>query len=865
MEKKPDLHAVIKALRTQHVSQIIKLQLKSDGDTELLENVRDYMKRRAEIEQDYFSRLEKLSKTYIQKKYRRIQTKNGTVERTSAEITADTQNGAAVPPATITESDDTMSVGTAISSAPMVARKADRLTPSVAFQAFQTMILETEKQAKERGLVSEKIMADVVEIIKEFNKDKVVATKKNLDFASKYHHGLATKIAYDKAAKDADAAKKKYDDVSRRPNSALNSLKNIMKGTDTEERLEKLKGKWKAALRRLADARNDYLVVLEGLNAQQSQYYNVDLPSLMRKLDGTYYQTFGKALTTLVNLEEGYATMLTGSVQITQQAVNKINRDKENEQFVKEFHPVFVADPKEFKFESSSNDNGTAICVDDVTKVVLGQRLARIMTRESELKSDLDRKEKELAGIVQMAQVYSENPAFGNAATPLESKLELETSIDLLRSEHTKITAQIELLTSLGVEALVPAVSTASLFVGGSSGTPGGVIIQDYEARASGEVTVKVDDNVVVLSSDLDGWLRIRKGDDVGMVPTSVVRVGDTNSSSHIKPKVAGSLQRLNDLGLHSSKSGLVDIPAVSVPPTGHMLHVAVDTRRQLRALYDFNGTDSSELSFKAGDIIEVLEINDAHSDAWWEGRVLATSKQGTFPVVFTSGWEAVATAMNEDNAAKGLSKNPKNDLANSAMSLSPASKPVAGGSAPPPPAAPSSTTKPGSPVKAEPQENTDGHPKAKALFSYEATCDGELTMDVGDIIVILNQDTGSEAWWEGQGPHGRGQFPVNYVELVNPDGSAIPGSVSSQLGTWGDLDKSLDQIIADKGLKTRKARALYSFEGNEGELTFNVGDVISVIDASNTDWWDGFVDDGGPCPKGAFPAAYVEMIREES
>lgn len=46
-------------------------------------------------------------------------------------------------------------------------------------------------------------------------------------------------MAYDKAAKEADAAKKKYDDLARRPNSALTSLKNMMKGTDTEERLEK--------------------------------------------------------------------------------------------------------------------------------------------------------------------------------------------------------------------------------------------------------------------------------------------------------------------------------------------------------------------------------------------------------------------------------------------------------------------------------------------------------------------------------------------------------------------------------------------------------------------------------------------------
>lgn len=76
-----------------------------------------------------------------------------------------------------------------------------------------------------------------------------------------------------------------------------------------------------------------------------------------------------------------------------------------------------------------------------------------------------------------------------------------------------------------------------------------------------------------------------------------------------------------------------------------------------------------------------------------------------------------------------------------------------------------------------------------RALFQYEATCEGELSMMVGDIITIINKNTGSDAWWEGEGPHGKvcfaaviialhcshshscslkGQFPVNYVEVVD-------------------------------------------------------------------------------------------------
>ena len=63
-----------------------------------------------------------------------------------------------------------------------------------------------------------------------------------------------------------------------------------------------------------------------------------------------------------------------------------------------------------------------------------------------------------------------------------------------------------------------------------------------------------------------------------------------------------------------------------------------------------------------------------------------------------------------------------------------------------------------------------DGCALARALYAYDATCDGELTFAVGEIITVTNKDTGSSAWWEGEGKSGRGQFPVNYVEVIDDE-----------------------------------------------------------------------------------------------
>lgn len=46
-----------------------------------------------------------------------------------------------------------------------------------------------------------------------------------------------------------------------------------------------------------------------------------------------------------------------------------------------------------------------------------------------------------------------------------------------------------------------------------------------------------------------------------------------------------------------------------------------------VRALYDFNATNPSELSFQSGQVIEVLE---RHSSGWWDGMI--NNRRGWLP-----------------------------------------------------------------------------------------------------------------------------------------------------------------------------------------------------------------------------------------
>ena len=46
-----------------------------------------------------------------------------------------------------------------------------------------------------------------------------------------------------------------------------------------------------------------------------------------------------------------------------------------------------------------------------------------------------------------------------------------------------------------------------------------------------------------------------------------------------------------------------------------------------VRGLYDFSAEEEGELGFRKGDVIEIIEKEDAN---WWRGRL--NGKEGTIP-----------------------------------------------------------------------------------------------------------------------------------------------------------------------------------------------------------------------------------------
>ena len=90
-----------------------------------------------------------------------------------------------------------------------------------------------------------------------------------------------------------------------------------------------------------------------------------------------------------------------------------------------------------------------------------------------------------------------------------------------------------------------------------------------------------------------------------------------------------------------------------------------------------------------------------------------------------------------------------------------------------------------------------------------------------------------------------KGQFPSSYVEVMGEESPVRPATLKPNR--------------TESHLTQQRVKALYDYQATiPEELSIKEGDVITVLDTSDGDWWIGELKDG---KKGSFPANYVESL----
>jgi len=110
--------------------------------------------------------------------------------------------------------------------------------------------------------------------------------------------------------------------------------------------------------------------------------------------------------------------------------------------------------------------------------------------------------------------------------------------------------------------------------------------------------------------------------------------------------------------------------------------------------------------------------------------------------------------------------------------------------------------------------------------------------------VLIVNPSKSGGDWWHGRlvGSGESGSFPKTFVQVVEP------GEQSILFVYCGNVLTLISKVTA---------KALYDYSGGSpDELQFEQGDIISIIDKNDEEWWkaerDGVVY--------ILPATYVEI-----
>ena len=290
-------------------------------------------------------------------------------------------------------------------------------------------------------------------------------------------------------------------------------------------------------------------------------------------MDASYFDSFQKYLVSFALQEKLNCTSTMAFMDNIISVANTISREADFQAFVAENSALFVQPPR-YSFEPFPNDPVRAISVNEVSKIVLSTKLGKKLKRLEELEVEIARKRKEVESVAKMALTYESNPNFGKASETMEEVDSIYFALEDLVLEQTKLERQVKVLKDIGVEALNPAASPKKA----SSKKQRVIALYDFVAERDTDLTIHLNDIITVVE-DGDEWINGELNGRTGLFPATYVRPYE-------------------DAEKASSSTG-------------------AQRPSKARALYDFEGQDEGDLSFKAGEIIEILNKDEE----WWEGK----------------------------------------------------------------------------------------------------------------------------------------------------------------------------------------------------------------------------------------------------
>uniref|UniRef100_A0A8C7RNW9 Intersectin 2b n=1 Tax=Oncorhynchus mykiss TaxID=8022 RepID=A0A8C7RNW9_ONCMY len=365
-----------------------------------------------------------------------------------------------------------------------------------------------------------------------------------------------------------------------------------------------------------------------------------------------------------------------------------------------------------------------------------------------------------------------------------------------------------------------------------------------FTARNQDELSFEADELIEVDESTEreQGWLYGCRQGKMGWFPESYVeRQAKPETPAVINATPAATTTAVATTAVYATVAKQAPRPQLSTPKhTGQTYLIQL-----AQALCSWTAKTESHLNFSKDDVIWVLE----QQDSWWLGEL--NGAQGWFPKTYNVS-EVVFCVVQSEYVALYTYESPEpGDLTfregDVILVTQREGEWWSGGIGDRTGVFPSNYVKPKE-TDTSSNSGKSGQPGkkpeiAQVSTTYTATGTEQLSLAPGQLILILSKNP--TGWWLGElqargKKRQKGWFPASHVKMLGSNsGKSTPAPLP------------VCQVIA-----------MYDYKAaNEDEMSFSKGQLISVFDKNDPDWWKGEVNG----VTGLFPTNYVKMTTADT
>uniref|UniRef100_A0AAQ4RHF0 SLIT-ROBO Rho GTPase-activating protein 1 n=1 Tax=Gasterosteus aculeatus aculeatus TaxID=481459 RepID=A0AAQ4RHF0_GASAC len=350
-----DYESQVKEIRAQLVEQQKCMDQQTEMRVQLLQDLQDFFRKKAEIEMEYSRNLEKLAERFMAK----------------TRSTKDHQQ----------------------------YKKDQNLLSPV--NCWYLLLNQVRRESKDHATLSDIYLNNVIMRFMQISEDSTRLLKKvsgiprelNMIFRilfiylfivmKTYHMYHSESISAESKLKEAEKQEEKQ--ISRGEQVFSIRMEDKYQRRSSVKKIEKMKEKRQAKYTenklKSIKARNEYLLTLEASNSSVFKYYIHDLSDLIDCCDLGYHASLNRALRTYLSAEYNLETSRHEGLDIIENAVDSLDPRSDRQRFMEMF-PTAFCPPAKFEFQSHMGDE---VCQISVQPAMNGELILRFQQLQSRL------------------------------------------------------------------------------------------------------------------------------------------------------------------------------------------------------------------------------------------------------------------------------------------------------------------------------------------------------------------------------------------------------------------------------------------------------------------------------------------------